>query len=229
MKGGIKQWPEEDRPREKLIKRGPESLTDAELLAIILRTGDSSTGKSAMDISRELCAAFNGNLRKLADATVTELCAIKGTGPAKAATVKAALALARRLGDDRLRANERFTTPEQVYRHYRSKLEGLRKEYFLILLLDGKNRVIREVEISVGSLNQSLVHPREVFSPAVRESAAAIILIHNHPTGDPTPSREDIDITRRLKEAGELMGIRILDHVIVGTDRFVSLVDQGLM
>lgn len=229
MNGGIKQWPEEDRPREKLIERGPEVLTDAELLAIILRTGDSSTGKSAMDIGRELCASFNGDLRKIADATVTELCAIKGTGPAKAATVKAALALARRLGDERLRASDRFTTPEQVFRHYRSKLEDLKKERFLVLLLDGKNRVIREVEISVGSLNQSLVHPREVFNPAVRESAAAIILVHNHPTGDPTPSREDIEITRRLKEAGELMGIRILDHVIIGINQFVSLVDKGLM
>lgn len=227
--GGIKSWPEDDRPREKLLKRGPEALTDVELLAVILRTGDSATGRSAIDLGRELLQTFGGDLRKLAGAAMAEICSVKGTGPAKAASIKAALELAARCKSDRLDANERFTCSEQVFNHYHHAFRDRRKEHFMALLLDGKNRIIREVQISEGSLNQSIVHPREVFSPAVRESAAAIILVHNHPTGDPTPSREDMEITRRLREAGDMMGIRVLDHIIIGDGRFLSFTDRGMM
>jgi len=228
MPGGIKQWPEDERPREKLLKRGPEALTDAELLALILRTGDAVSGKSALDLGRELLTEF-GDLRTLAGASPAEICGIKGTGPAKAACVKAALELAARFRGRRLESNERYTSPQQVFEHYHYTYRDRRKEYFLALLLDGKNRIIREVQVSEGSLNQSIVHPREVFSQAVRESAAAVILVHNHPTGDPAPSREDIEITRRLREAGELMGIKVLDHIIIGDDAFLSFVAQGMM
>lgn len=228
MPGGIKKWPEDERPREKLLKRGPESLTDAELLALILRTGDAASRRSAIDLGRELLQEF-GDLRTLAAASTADICRLKGTGPAKAACIRAALELANRVKARRLETNERYTSPQQVFEHYHFTYRDRRKEYFLALLLDGKNRVLREVQISEGSLNQSIVHPREVFSPAVRESAAAIILVHNHPTGDPTPSREDIDITRRLREAGELMGVKVLDHIIIGDGVFLSFVSQGLM
>jgi DNA repair protein RadC len=228
MPGGIKEWPEDERPREKLLKRGPESLTDAELLALILRTGDAASGRSALDIGREFLQTF-GDLRSLAGAQVAELCRTRGAGPAKAACLKAAFELANRVKTRRLESNERYTSPQQVFEHYHFTYRDRRKEYFLALLLDGKNRIIREVQISEGSLNQSIVHPREVFSPAVRESAAAIILVHNHPTGDPSPSREDIDITRRLKEAGDLMGVKVIDHIIIGDGTFLSFVSQGML
>ena len=228
MAGGIKQWPEDERPREKLLKRGCESLTDAELLALILRTGHSVSSTSALDLGRQLLQEF-GDLRSLAAASPAEMCRVKGTGPVKAACIKAALELAGRFGARRLESYERYTSPQQVFEHYHYTYRDRRKEYFLALLLDGKNRIIREVRVSEGSLNQSIVHPREVFSQAVRESAAAIILVHNHPTGDPTPSREDLEITRRLREGGDLMGIKVLDHIIIGDGTFLSFVAQGLM
>ena len=139
-----------------------------------------------------------GDLRSLTHATAGEICRIKGAGPAKTACIKAALELANRCGARRFESLERFTSPSQVFEHFHYEFRDCRKEYFLVLLLDGKNRILKRVQISEGSLNQSIVHPREVFNQAVRESAAAVILIHNHPTGDPTPSREDLDITRRL-------------------------------
>ncbi|RNC70689.1 MAG: JAB domain-containing protein [Desulfuromonadales bacterium] len=229
MAGGIKEWPEDERPREKLMRRGSATLSDAELLALIIRTGDSVTARSAIDLGRALLQEF-GDLRTLAGATVAELCTVKGTGPAKAASIKAALEIAARINSDRLMlCSERFTSPEQVYNHYHYAFRDRRKEYFMALLLDGKNRIIREVQISEGSLNQSIVHPREVFNPAVRESAAAVILVHNHPTGDPDPSREDREITRRLRDAGDLMGIKVLDHIIIGDGRFTSFVSAGLL
>jgi len=228
MAGGIKNWPENERPREKLLKHGPEALTDAELLALILRTGDAASGRSALDMGRDLLRQF-GDLRGLATATVLDICRGKGTGPAKAACLKAALELANRYKSRRIERNERYTSPEQVFEHFHLSYRDRRKEYFMALLLDGKNRVIREVRISEGSLNQSIVHPREVFSPAVRESAAAVILVHNHPTGDPTPSREDIEITKRLKEAGDLIGVKVLDHIIIGDGAYLSFSFKGML
>ena len=228
MAGGIKKWPENERPREKLLKRGADALSDGELLALILGTGDAVSGKSALDMGRELLTEF-GDLRALAIASVAEICRIKGAGPAKAACIKAALELAGRFQSRRLENQENFTTPVQIFEHYHYAFRDRRKEYFMVLLLDGKNRIVREIQVSEGSLNQSIVHPREVFSPAVRESAAAIILVHNHPTGDPTPSREDLEITRRLKDAGDLMGIKVLDHIIIGDGNFLSFASKGLI
>ena len=229
MSGGIKQWPEDERPREKMLKRGAASLSDAELLALIIRTGDTATGKSAIDLGRELISHFSGNLRELGSADMAELTTIKGMGVAKAAGVRAAFVLATRFQARKLEHLDRFTSPRQVFDYFHHEFRDLRKEYFLALLLDGKNRIIRRVQVSEGSLNQSIVHPREVFSPAVKESAAALILVHNHPTGDPTPSQEDMAITRRLKEAGEIMGIRILDHIIIGDGEYLSFVERGLL
>lgn len=229
MSGGIKEWPEDERPREKMLKQGVGSLTNAELLALIIRTGDSATNKSAIDLGRDIIARFGDNLRELGSADLAEICSIKGMGPAKATGIKAAFTLASRLQTRKLEHLDRFTSPRQVFDYFHHEFRDSRKEYFLTLLLDGKNRIIRRVQVSEGSLNQSIVHPREVFIPAVKESAAAIILVHNHPTGDPAPSSEDIAITRRLKEAGEIMGIKVLDHIIVGDGVYLSFVERGLL
>ena len=225
----IKDWPEDERPREKLLKRGAAALSDAELLALVLRTGDAAAGKSAIDLGRELLERFDGNLRELAQAELNELQQIKGLGLAKAASIKAAFTLGSRFQARRLETLERFTSPAQVFDFLHHELRDNRKELFLILLLDGKNRITRKVQVSEGSLNQSIVHPREVFAPAVRESAAAMIFIHNHPSGDPAPSREDREITRRLKEAGEILGIKVLDHIIIGDGSYFSFVESGLL
>jgi DNA repair protein RadC len=212
-----------------MLTRGAESLTNAELLALIIRTGDTATKKSAIDLGRELISFFSDNLRELGSADLAEICTIRGMGPAKATGIKAAFTLAARFQSRKLEHLDRFTSPRHVFDYFHHEFRDSRKEYFLILLLDGKNRIIRRVQISEGSLNQSIVHPREVFSPAVKESAAAIILVHNHPTGDPAPSSEDIAITRRLREAGEIMGIKVLDHIIIGDGEFVSFVERGLL
>jgi DNA repair protein RadC len=228
MGGGIKGWPEDERPREKMLKQGAHSLSEAELLALIIRTGDPATKQSAVDMGRLLLQEF-GSLRSLAAATIGEICRIKGTGPAKATAIMASLEIGARLNTNRLASGERFTSPEQIYQHFHYSFRDRKKEYFIVLLLDGKNRIIREVQISEGSLNQSIVHPREVFNPAIRDSAAAMILVHNHPSGDPAPSREDREITRRLKEAGELLGVAVLDHIIIGDGSFISFCSQGLL
>jgi DNA repair protein RadC len=224
----IKDWPEAERPREKLLSQGADALSDAELLALVLRTGDAASQTSALDHGRTLLARF-GSLRALAGATVGELCELRGIGPAKAAELLAVFQLARRFASQTLRPGDRYTSSAEVFRHYHERLRDRRKEVFLALLLDSKNRVLREVQVSEGSLTASIVHPREVFAPVVRESAAAVLFIHNHPSGDPTPSREDLEITTRLREAGELMGVRVLDHIIIGSGDYVSFVDRGLM
>lgn len=229
MPHGIKEWPEDERPRERMQRAGTAVLSDAELLALIIRSGDPSTRQTAIDLGRELIRHFGGSLRELGSAELSELCAVKGVGLAKATSIKAAFALASRFQGRKLEHLDRFTSPRQVFEYFHHEFRDSRKEYFLALLLDGKNRIIRRVQVSEGSLNQSIVHPREVFSPAVRESAAAVILVHNHPTGDPAPSSEDIAVTRRLNEAGEVMGIRVLDHIIIGDGDFISFVERGLL
>jgi len=223
----IKEWPESDRPREKLLEHGPESLSPAELLAIILRTGEASTGQSALDHGRALMTLCESSFRMLADASTQELCTIKGIGPAKAAQIKAALEIARRFSQEEIKRGDQFRSSGDIFKHYHEQLGSLKKEEFHVLLLDAKNRKIKDVRVSEGSLTSSLVHPREVFNPIIRESAAAVILIHNHPSGDPTPSQEDLHITRRLRDVGDIMGVRVLDHLIIGKGKYVSFVDDG--
>ncbi len=224
----IKDWPEEDRPREKLLDKGAESLTEAELLAIILRTGNASTGESALDHARFLLTQFGG-LRGIDEAPIRELEAIKGIGPAKTAQLKAGLEIGRRMGQEKWGVGRSLRSSEEVYRHFRERLKKEKREIFYVVLLTNKNRKIREVKVSEGSLTASLVHPREVYNPVIRESAAAVIFVHNHPSGDPAPSPEDLEITRRLKEVGEVMGIRVLDHVVIGHDRYFSFSDRGIL
>lgn len=217
----IKDWPESDRPREKLISQGADALSDAELLAIMLRTGEGKTGSSALDHARALINKF-GALEELEKAGINEICGMQGIGPAKAATIKAALALGRRLGTRKVSNTECIQSPEDVFNRFRPKLGNLKKETFWAILLDVRGKVIREVKISEGTLTEALVHPREAFQLAVRESAARIIFVHNHPSGDPTPSPADLELTERLVEAGKLLGIPVLDHVVVCADSFRS-------
>lgn len=224
----IKDWPEEDRPREKLLSRGAEALSEAELLALLLRTGNASTGESAVDHARLLLNHFEG-LKGIDAASVRELSAIKGIGPAKSAELKACMEIARRLRQQKWEVGDALRSSEDVFRHFSERLVKEKREIFYVVLLNNKNRKIREVKISEGSLTASLVHPREVYNPVIRESAAAVIFVHNHPSGDPAPSPEDLEITRRLKEVGEVMGIRVLDHVVVGHDRYFSFSDRGVL
>jgi DNA repair protein RadC len=224
----IKDWPADERPREKLLTSGAEKLTDAELLALIIRTGDSSSKNSAVDLARSLLSRF-GSLRQLAAASISELCQQTGIGPAKAAEIQALFQIARRFADNRLQPGQPYRSSQDAFEHFHERFCDYRREVFLALLLDSKNRLIREVQISEGSLSASIVHPREVFAPVLKESAAAVLFVHNHPSGDPTPSREDIEITERLKQVGDLMGVRVLDHVIIGNGEYVSLADRGLL
>ncbi len=227
MRQPIPTWPESDRPREKLIEHGPATLSNAELLAILLRTGDASSGQSALDHGRTLVTRFGDSFRELEEASITELCEVKGIGPAKATQIQAALEIAKRFSQEEIRRGESFRSSADVFNHYREQLGSLKKEEFHVLLLDAKNRKLKDVRVSEGSLTSSLVHPREVFQPIIRESAAAAILIHNHPSGDPMPSQEDLQITQRLRDAGEMLGVHILDHLIIGKGRYVSFVDDG--
>ncbi len=221
----IKDWPRGDRPREKLLERGAAALSTAELFAIILRNG--SEGGSALDHARALMARFEGDLRRLAAAGTAELCARRGIGPAKAAEILAVMEIAKRFGEVEFTPGTPFRGSADVYAHFRERLASERRERFYAVLLDNKHRKIKDIAVSEGSLTASIVHPRDVFAPVVRESAAAVIFVHNHPSGDPTPSREDLEVTRRLREVGDLMGVRVLDHIVIGQGRYVSFVDDG--
>jgi DNA repair protein RadC len=222
----IRAWPVDERPREKLVWRGPEVLSNAELLAILLRVGHSSTGETAVDQARTLLNRF-GSLRRLERASVTALCALPGVGMAKAVQVKAALELAKRFHEEPLRRGRLLRSSRDVYRHYRGRLEALRQEAVYVVLLDAKNRIVGEAKVSEGSLSAAIVHPREVFRPVIEESAAAVILVHNHPSGDPTPSAEDLAITQRLRQVGDVMGVKVLDHLIIGAGCYTSFVERG--
>lgn len=213
-----------ERPRERLRVEGPQSLSLVELIALVLRTG--ATGISAVGLASRLLREV-GSLDRLARAGDAELGRVRGMGPAKIASLRAALELGARCARSPLRPGTRLGCPEQVFAHFGTRLRQARQEVFSVLLLDTRHRLIAEVEVSRGSLNQSLVHPREVFAPALRESAAAILVVHNHPSGDPRPSREDHEVTRRLVRAGEILGVPLLDHVIIGAQGYASFARSG--
>lgn len=220
----IPHWPEAERPRERLVRHGAATLTDAQLLAIVLRVGrqDASAVEVAMDVLTSI-----GGVQGLARAGVEELCRVRGVGPAKAAQLKAAVELGTRALAVPLSRGTRVSSSADVYRAYHPGLRDLRHELFTIVLLDAKHAVLRDVTVSEGSLTMSIVHPREVFAPAIRESAAAILLLHNHPSGDPEPSAEDRELTARLEAVGGMLGIPVLDHVVIGDGRYVSFADRG--
>lgn len=225
----IKDMPESMRPREKLMARGETSLNDAELLAIILGMGTKKL--NALDLATRMLVK-HGSLRQLKEASLEELTAEKGIGPAKAVSIKAAIEIGRRIAGD-VQSRIAIKSPEDVINAVASlNMEEMRyydREHFRVMYLDRKGGLLVMEDVSVGGLHSSIVHPREVFKTAVKKSAASMILVHNHPSGDPTPSREDIDITRRLIEAGQLMGIEVLDHVIIGEKTYCSLKARGLI
>jgi DNA repair protein RadC len=222
----IHDLPASERPRERLQKFGAEALSAQEVLAVIL--GRGIAGESVMVTAQRLLSQF-GSLKGIAGASLEELAGVRGIGLAKAAQIKAAFELTSRIeGYQESGKKETVKTPEDVVALVRSRLRSKKKEYFLALLLDTRNQLIRVAEISVGSLDSSIVHPREVFKEAVSASAASVLFAHNHPSGDPEASEDDINLTKRLVEAGEIMGIDVLDHVIIGDRGYLSLKREGL-
>jgi len=224
----IKHWPEDERPRERLIKFGSAALSDAQLMGILIGSGDRQSQKSAVDLGRDLLRSF-GNLYNLERASITELCEVKGIGPAKATQIKAALEVGKRMSAQTGGVKVKMLCARDFVDQYAPFLRHLKKEVVKAVLLDIKSQVIKDINISEGSLNSSIVHPREVMTPAIKESAASLTLIHNHPSGDPSPSQSDIEITQRLRKAGEIIGIKLLDHIIIGGLNYYSFSEEGLI
>lgn len=222
----IKKLPERERPRERLLNRGANHLSNAELLAILMGTS-GQRGESVLELAARVLEKA-GDISNLTQLTSDELCEIKGIGPAKAVQILAMVELSRRLSVQGTPPSS-IRSPEDVRRLLLERLRHEEREHFFTVLLNTKNHCLGIEEVSVGSLNSSIVHPREVFRAAIRRSAAALIIAHNHPSGDCTPSREDMDVTRRLTEAGRLIGIDVLDHVIFGDGVILSLKEKGLM
>jgi DNA repair protein RadC len=216
----IRDLPVELRPRERLLRHGPDALSTAELVAVLLRTG--ARGRSALEVAGDLIGR-HGDLARLAAAGVRELCGVGGIGEVKALNLLAAFELGRRLGGLPARQRVRVSGPADAARAVMDRLRFAEAERFLVLLLNTRHEVLETVEVTRGGLASSPAHPREVFKPAVREGAAAVILVHNHPSGDPAPSRADVAMTVRLCRAAALIGIPVLDHVIIGDGRWVSL------
>ncbi|MFV8828758.1 RadC family protein [Alkalihalobacterium sp. APHAB7] len=222
----IRDVPNHERPRERLLADGAKYLSNQELLAIILRTG--SKDESVLQLAHRVLQKFDG-LTMLKDATVEELKEIKGIGEAKAVEVCAVLELGRRITNLKLEERYVIRSPEDVSRYVMEDMRSLTQEHFVCLYLNTKNHVLHRETIFIGSLNASIVHPREVFKEALRRSAASFICLHNHPSGDPTPSREDIEVTKRLGECGKILGIELLDHVIIGDRTYISLKEKGYL
>ncbi|MDX1624680.1 MAG: DNA repair protein RadC [Gemmatimonadota bacterium] len=220
----IRDCPTEERPRERLERLGSGALSTVELLTLIV--GSGTRGLSADLVARRLLAAHPG-LRSLASRTVEELSEHDGIGRATAARLAAACELGRRLQRERKARRPVLSSPRAVWRHLALELRDRERERFLALCLNTRNELVREYVVSVGSLNASIVHPREVYKPALACSAAAIVIAHNHPSGDPSPSREDREVTRTLHEAGRILDVPLHDHVIVGADSFFSFRDAG--
>lgn len=221
----IHDLPAEERPRERLLQHGPEAMTTAELIAIILASGIKGT--PILQLAQQILMQF-GSLEALADATIAELCSIKGLGPAKALQLKAAISLGARIAKKAPSTKYRIEHPLHAYHLVKEQLEQENRELLITLLLDAKGGVISQHVVSTGSLSHAYVHPRDIFYPAIRHHATSLILAHNHPSGDPTPSSEDIAITKTLIEAGQLMNIPIQDHLIIGLNSYVSLRQKGV-
>jgi DNA repair protein RadC len=221
----ITDWPEAERPREKMLLRGVEALSDAELLAIILRAG---TGKiTAVDLAKTLLKDYD-SLQHLCTRSVQELRKYKGLGNIKALTLVAVFEIGRRISQPS-DVKESINSPTDVVKKMQPVMRDLKVELFIVFLLDSANHLLRIVKITEGLLNSSLVHPREVFKPAIAEPAASVILVHNHPSGNPEPSADDIQITRQIAEAGKVIGIPVHDHIIIAVDKYASFAEKGLL
>lgn len=223
----MRDLPAAERPRERLLRYGADKLSGEELLAVLIGRGTS--GVPVRELAHELLVRF-GSVAAIAGATVEELKQVSGIGTAKACQIKAAFELARRFQENCVPNNrEAITSPEAVVRLIKPRLIEKKKECFFTVLLDIRNRHIRTEQVSVGSLDATIAHPREVFDPALHDHAPSIIVVHNHPSGDPTPSAEDISLTRRLVEAGKVLGIKLLDHIVIAGEKFYSFRGEGLL
>lgn len=216
----LKYWQDDEKPREKLIKKGEHNLTDTELLAILLRSG--TKGETAIDLARKIIDKF-GNFRNMSHTSINSFKEIKGLGIAKICQIKAAIEIGRRMAESELIKKEKpLTSPDEVVKYIMPRMRDLKKEVFKVIHLDSKNRPIEIREIEEGTVNQANPIIREIFYKAIENFIPSIICIHNHPSGDPSPSKEDIEFTKRLKEGGEILGINILDHIIIGDNIYYS-------
>ena len=222
----VKSMALEERPREKMLKQGEKTLSNAELLAILLRTGTKN--KNAIELANYIINKDLQGIRYLQDITIEELCEIDGIGLTKAAQIKAALELGVRVASAKPE-NYKIKNPWDVYKYYMDSLRYLKREVFKVVLLNTKNQIICDVDVSIGTLNSSLVHPREVFRQAIKRSSNKIILIHNHPSGSVEPSKEDKNITNRLIECGEIIGIEVIDHIIIGDGVYYSFKENMII
>jgi len=222
----IPDWPEDERPRERMLKHGRDALSEAELLAIVLRTGNGKN--SAVDLARHILNKYDG-LRGLDGQSIEELQSIKGIGLAKAAQIKAALEIAKRLAVQKWRVQDRVKSSEDIYRIVHLRMRDLGREEFRVLFLTARHDILAEKKLFEGSLMESVVSPREIILAAVQQSAASIVLLHNHPSGDPTPSPQDKNVTAKIVEACRYVDIQVLDHIIIGKDSYFSFADYGLI
>lgn len=224
----VRDLPADERPREKLLFYGASSLSNAELLAILLRTGTQQA--SVLHIAEQVLARYRDRgIVELVNMAPQELAEIKGVGLAKAATVVAAIELGRRLSMKAAERVEAVHGPADAARYAIPRLRHEQREHFVAMLLDRRNHILAMHDVSIGSQSASIVHPREVFRTAIQHSAASLIVLHNHPSGDPTPSPEDIEVTQRLVDAGKIMDIPVLDHIVLGGDKFISLKEEGMV
>lgn len=220
----IKDMNKDEMPREKMMSKGVKYLSNSELLAILIRTGNKKY--NALELSSMIIKKSENGIRSLHEMSIDELCNIDGVGPSKATIIKAALELGNRVSNY-IPEKYKIKNPWDIYIYYMEEMRYMKKEVFKIVLLNTKNKIISDVDVSVGSLNSSIVHPREVFVEAIRKSANSMILIHNHPSGNPSPSDEDIKITERLMYSGEIIGIEVLDHIIIGDGEYYSMKEEG--
>ena len=222
----IPNWPEDERPRERLVEHGPENLSDAELLAILLRTGNRAI--TALDLARHVLNQVKG-FRGIDTMSVIELCEINGIGTAKAAQIKAALEIGKRMMEEKVEHKDKLTCSKDVFHYIGPKIRDLKNEVFYGIFLTGRNTILKSVKLYEGTLNESVVSPREIVRKALDLGAASLVLVHNHPSGDPTPSQQDKQSTERIQKACDLFHIGVLDHIIIGKINHFSFADEGLL
>lgn len=225
----IKDLPIEERPYEKLEKYGPDMLSNAELMAIIIRTGTKT--ETSVELAQRILKQYAGDdgLAFLHDISLEELKKIRGIGRVKAIQLKAVIQLAKRIASSRNHNRLCISSPSDVSKLVMEEMRYLKQECFRIIMLNVKNRILKQMDITIGTLNASIVHPRDVFCEPIRCKCASIILVHNHPSGDPSPSQEDIEVTKRIVESGRILGIQVLDHIIIGDGRYASLKEIGII
>jgi len=223
----IKEMPQEERPREKMMKYGVSSLSNIELLAILIGSGTRDT--TALSLAARIISLEKDGISFLGHCLPQDLCAIKGIGMAKSCQIVAAIALGKRIATRPRGKRLRINSPDEIAALFMEELRYLKKEFFRVLLLNTKNEIIGMEDASIGNLNSSIVHPREIFCSAIKKSASSMIVVHNHPSGNPKPSQNDLDVTVRLVEAGKLLGISVVDHLIIGDGVYISLKEKGLL